>query len=47
MNHIPERALEIVYQDHDSMFVELLGKYGSFKFDDRYLKKLLKHLRLK
>ena len=47
MNHIPERALEIVYQDHDSMFVELLGKYGSFKFYDCYLKKLLKHLRLK
>ena len=37
INHILERALEIVYQDHDLMFVELLGKYGSFKLCDHYL----------
>ena len=34
LNHINERALRIVYQDHNSEFDELLAKYGSFKIHD-------------
>ena len=41
INRIHERALRIVYQDHNSMFDELLAEGGSFKVHDRNLKKLL------
>ena len=35
------KALRIVYQDHNSMFDELLSKYGSFNIPDCNLQKLL------
>ena len=41
INRIHERALRIAYQDHNSMFNELLAKDGSFKTHDRNLQKLL------
>ena len=41
INRIHERALRIVYQDHNSMFEELLAKDGSFKIHDRNLQSLL------
>ena len=41
INRIHERALRIVYQDHNSTFEELLAKDGSFKIYDRNLQKLL------
>ena len=41
INRIHERALRIVYRDHNSMFDELLAEGGSFKIHDRNLKKLL------
>ena len=43
-NHISgthERALRIVYENHNSRFDELLAKGGSFKIHDRNLQKLL------
>ena len=36
-----KRALRIVYQDHNSMFEELLAKDGSFKIHDHNLQRLL------
>ena len=41
INRIHERALRIVYQDHNSTFEELLAKYGSFKIQDRNLQRLI------
>ena len=41
MFHNHERALTIVYQDHNSTFNELLAKDGPFKIYDRNLQKLL------
>ena len=41
INRIHERALRIVYQDHNSTFEELLAKDGSFKIHDRNLQRLL------
>ena len=41
INRIYERALKIVYQDHNSTFEELLAKDGSFKFHDNNLQRLL------
>ena len=41
MFHNHERALTIVYQDHNSTFNELLAKDGPFKIHDRNLQKLL------
>ena len=41
INHIHERALRILYQDHNSTFEELLAKDGSFKIHDRNLQILL------
>ena len=34
MNHIHERTLRIIYQDHNLTFDELLAKGGSFKVHD-------------
>lgn len=34
LNRINERALRVVYQDHNSEFDELLAKYSSFKIHD-------------
>ena len=45
---IHERALKIVYQDHNSTFDELLAKDGSSKFMTVIFRNyLLKHLKLK
>ena len=41
INRIHERALRIVYQDHNSTFEELLTENGSFKNHDRNLQRLL------
>ena len=41
INHIHERALTIVYQDHNSMSEEFLAKDRSFKIHDRNLQRLL------
>ena len=41
INRIHERALRIVYQDHNSTFDKLLAKDGSFKTHDHNLQKLL------
>ena len=41
INRIHERAIRIVYQDHNSTFEELLAKDGSFKIHDRNLQRLL------
>ena len=41
INRIHERALRIVYQDHNSTFEEILAKDGSFKIHDRNLQRLL------
>ena len=41
INRIHERVLRIVYQDHNSMFEELLEKKNSFKIYDRNLQGLL------
>ena len=41
INHIHERALRIVYQNHNSVFDELLTKDGFFKIHDYNLQKLL------
>ena len=41
INRIHERALRILYQDHNSTFEELLAKDGSFKIHDRNLQILL------
>ena len=41
LNRICERALRIIYQDHNSTFNEPLAKYGSFKIHDCNLQKLL------
>ena len=41
INRIHERALRIVYQDHNSTFEELLAKDGFFKTHDRNLQRLL------
>ena len=41
INRIHERALRIVYQDHNSMFDELLAKDGSMKIHEWNLQKLL------
>ena len=40
-NRIHERALRIVYQDHNSTFEALLTKGGSFKIHDPNLQRLL------
>ena len=41
LNRIRERALRIMYQDHNSTFNEPLAKYGSFIIHDCNLQKLL------
>ena len=41
INRIHEKALRIVYQDHNSTFEELLAKDSSFKIHDRDLQRLL------
>ena len=41
INRIHERALGIVYQNHNSMFDELLTKDGFFKIHDYNFQKLL------
>ena len=41
INRIHERALRIVYHDHNLTFGKLLAKGGSFKIHDRNLEKLL------
>ena len=41
INCTHERALRIVYQEHNSMFNGVLAKDGSFKAQDRKLHKLL------
>ena len=41
INCIYERALKIVYQDHNSTFNDLLAKDDCFKIHDRNLNKLL------
>ena len=41
INRIHERNLRIVYEDHNSMFEELLAKDGSFKIHERNLQILL------
>ena len=41
INRIHERALRIVYQDHNSTFEELLAKDGSLKIHDRNFQRLL------
>ena len=41
INRIHERALRIVYQEHNSTFDELLAAEGSFKIHDLNLQKLL------
>ena len=41
INRIHERALGIVFQDHNPTFEELLVKNGSFKIHDRNLVRLL------
>ena len=41
INRIHERALRIVYQDHNSTFEKLLSKDSSFKIHDRSLQRLL------
>ena len=41
INRIHERALRIVYQDHNPTFDELLTKGGSFKIHERNLLKLI------
>ena len=41
INCIHERALRILYQDHNSTFDELLAKEGFFKIHDRNVQKLL------
>ena len=41
INGIHERALKVVYQDHNSTFNELLSKVSSFKVHDHNLHKLL------
>ena len=41
INRIHERALRIVYQDHNSTFEELLAKDVSFEIHDRNLQRLL------
>ena len=40
INRIHERALRILYQDHNSTLEELLAKDGSFKIHDRHLQRL-------
>ena len=40
INRIHQRALRIVYQDHNPTFKELLAKEGSFKIHDRHLQRL-------
>ena len=48
INRIHERALRIVYQDHNSTFEELLAKDRSFKFMTVICRDyLLKYLKLK
>ena len=41
INRIHERALKIVYRNHNSTFEELLAKDGSFKIHDRNFQRLL------
>ena len=41
INRTHERALRIVYENHNSRFDELLAKDGSFKIHDSNLQKLL------
>ena len=41
INRTHERALRIVYQDHNSRFDERLAKDGSFRIHDCNLQKLL------
>ena len=41
INQIHERALRIIYQNHNSTFEELLAKDDSFKIHDRNLHRLL------